>query len=190
MPNANVLVSQNEGVPMRHAALATLASIVLLCGGCDMRMLSPRWHSLVDKGVNYVPGEYGSAAYLAGCSDKQFAAAVEDLRKVKIWELNFQNTELTDQSIDGVLRLDRLQVLYVNGADFSANGLVRLSALPRLRRLYVAEGQFSEGELSRIADELPEVRVSVTPTGAYRYENRNHADGDAPTVEGKRRHPQ
>ena len=175
---------------MRHAALATLASIVLLCDGCDMRMLSPRWHSLVNKGVNYVPGDYGSADYLAGCSDKQFAAAVEDLRKVKIRELNFQSTELTDQSIDGVLRLDRLQALYVNGADFSADGLARLSALPRLKRLYVAQGQFTEEELSRIADALPAVRVAVTPTGAYRYENRIDADGDAPTSQRSRGHPQ
>jgi hypothetical protein len=134
-----------------------------------MRMMSPTWEALADKGVSYAPGEYDSAIYNRGVTDKQFAAAVPDLRKVGIKKLHLQDTQLTDASIDGILQLRKLERLDINTADFTADGLVRLAGLPRLKLMYVPRGQFTEEELTRIREALPNARVEGDRLGSERF---------------------
>src|SRR6188768_3933107 len=96
-------------MPSRTSVL--LCCMVLTVVGCDYRMMDSHWNSLAKKGVSSSPGEYHSAVYTLGATDEQFAAAVPDFKKVKIRYLNFQETQLTDRSIDGLLQLRNLERL-------------------------------------------------------------------------------
>jgi hypothetical protein len=138
-------------------------------------MMDPRWNSLANKGVSIVPGEYGSASYLHGVTDEQFASAVPDLRRVKVKELHLQTTQLTDQSIDGIRKVTTLERINAIHTDFTVDGLMRLSTLPRLRLLYVPEGQFTDDELMRLRAALPNVRVEETRQGSYRFKPTTQA---------------
>ena len=159
---------------MRCFGWIILCLTLLMSVGCDLRMLDPRWNSLSEKGVSWVPGEYDSASYLHGVTDEQFAEGVPDLRKLKLRELHLQHTELTDESINGILQLTTVQRINIGGNNFSAGGLMRLAALPQLRRLRVPQGQFAAAELKRLREVMPKADVGEWAMDAYRY--RKSAD--------------
>ena len=176
---------------MRRCNVILFGSILFaVCAGCDMRMFSPRWQSLSKKGVSYVPGNYGSASYLHGVTDEQFASGLRDLEKLKLWDLHLQHTELTDASIDGILRLKTLRQLNIGDNDFTAAGVARLAALPRLRQLYVPEGQLPAEQLEDLRAAMPNAAVTEWHIGAERY--RPPADATtapAPQVRAAPRSP-
>ena len=141
--------------------MAVLA-VTLLGAGCDLRMMDPRWHALAKHGVAFVPGESGHATFLMGTTtDEEFMEVVDDLKRVRVRHLDLKDTGLTDASIEGLLQLKHLEVLEANATNFSAEGLARLGTLPRLRRVYVANGQFSEEELSRLRSALPAIEPNM-----------------------------
>ena len=154
---------------MRILTFALLMAALVAAEGCDYRMIDPRWKALADAGVSTTPGEYRSADCDFGFTDAQFARALPDLKRVRIEELSFQDARVTDESIAGLIELRDLRTLHAIRTDFTADGLARLGALPRLKLVYVPAGQFTEAELSRVRAAIPGATIKVTKLGSARF---------------------
>lgn len=103
---------------------------------------------------------YHATATLQGPdTDAELANELEGLKEARVNHLSFQDSNLTDRSIDKLLELEHLETLNVSGADFTVDGLSRLKALARLRKLQVGIGQFTQEELRRLRAALPAVDI-------------------------------
>lgn len=146
---------------MRRATQIMIGVVVVFSAGCGAQPFSPRSHSTKQHGFSYVQGNWHPSAVFIhnDTTEEKFAAAVDHLKKTKIRELILQSTRLTDKSISDLLELERVDTLLVNGTYFTVEGMLRLKALPRLKRLYVAEGQFTDAEQERIRTALPNIEI-------------------------------
>ena len=134
---------------------------VIAAVGCDPRQLDPRWNSLMDKGVNTIPGEFHYAFFNEPVTDEQFAAAVPQLRAVGVRSLGLSETRITDASIDEILKLTSLKRLDVYLTQLTAEGLLRLAELPRLELLVIGRGEFTAQEVQKLKAAFPEVMESL-----------------------------
>ena len=96
-------------------------ALLVVCTGCDMRTLDPNWKAVWSHSrLGTTPGEYPSALFMYNETDEDLRRAVPYIRKVKLTELNLQDTKFTDAAVPELLKLETLERLEVGGGRSSA----------------------------------------------------------------------
>jgi hypothetical protein len=131
--------------------------------------LDPNWNAVWrHTRVGTTPGEYHSALFMYNETDDDLRRATPYLRKVRLTELDLQDTKFTDAAVPELLKLNTLETLHVQRTLFTVDGLLQLGSLPRLKMLYVTGEQFTEQDISRVRAAQPHVQVSYTPLPSAR----------------------
>ena len=91
--------------------------------------------------------------------DEQVIDATGPLVRISPDYLNLSTQRISDRCIPAIVQVKSLEALDLSGTDVTADGLIQLSALPHLKKLFISQQNFRPDELQAVANALPGVDI-------------------------------